>query len=208
VADNTTLAAATGGDVIRDKDRATVKTQIVGLDLNIGGAGEVLDTAAALADALANPTTALRAALLLGYNGATWDRLRSTLTGVLRTVDDELRATTLWVTATGTSGAAVTLTLPAAGAGLFHYVTAIDIQLYATAARTGAATPVTVTTTNLPGSPAWHFPTAQAIGAIDRYDVPLASPIKSSAANTATTIVCPVATSGLWRVNVGYYTGT
>jgi hypothetical protein len=43
VADNTTLNPATGGDVVRDKDRSGVKTPIVGLDLNPAGA-EVLGT--------------------------------------------------------------------------------------------------------------------------------------------------------------------
>ena len=37
MADNTTLAAGAGGDTVRDKDRSGVKTQIVGLDINIAG---------------------------------------------------------------------------------------------------------------------------------------------------------------------------
>jgi hypothetical protein len=37
MADNTTLNSMTGGDVVRDKDRAGVKTQIVALDLNPAG---------------------------------------------------------------------------------------------------------------------------------------------------------------------------
>ena len=115
--------------------------------------------------------------------------------------------TTLWVSATAASGVAATASLPAV-AGQFHYITAIDIQLYATAARVGAAAPVTVTTTNLPGAAAWPFPTAQAIGALDRYDVPLLTALKSSVANTITTIAAPIATTGIWRINVGYYTGT
>ena len=144
------------------------------------------------------------------FNGATWDRARgSTATGLLTEVSriNELRSTTLWVTATAASAAAATASLPAAGAGLFHYITAIDMQLYATGARTGAAAPVIVTSTNLPGSPAWNFPTAGAIGAIDRYDVLLLTPLKSSVANTISTIAAPIATAGLWRLNVGYFTG-
>lgn len=43
MADNTQLNTGTGGDTIRDKDRAGVKTQIVGLDLNPAGS-EVLGT--------------------------------------------------------------------------------------------------------------------------------------------------------------------
>jgi hypothetical protein len=42
VADNTTIYPASGGDVIRDKDRAGIKTQIVGLDLNPAGGSESL----------------------------------------------------------------------------------------------------------------------------------------------------------------------
>jgi len=44
VADNTQLNGGAGGDIVRDKDRAGVKTQIVGLDLDIGGASEKLMT--------------------------------------------------------------------------------------------------------------------------------------------------------------------
>jgi hypothetical protein len=122
-------------------------------------------------------------------------------------VVNDQRSTSLWVTATAATGVAATASLPAPGVGLFHYITSIDIQLYATAARTGSATPVIVTSTNLPGTPAWNFPTAQAIGAIDRYDIPMTTPLRSSVANTITTIAAPIATTGLWRINVGYFTG-
>lgn len=117
--------------------------------------------------------------------------------------------TALWVTGTAATGVALTVTLPAGGAGLFHVITFLEITVYATAARTGGATPIVVTTTNLPGSPAFTFGTAQAIGATDRQLVqPGPNGIKSSAANTATTIVAPVATTGIWRINVGYYLST
>jgi hypothetical protein len=42
LSDNSTLDPGTGGDSIRDKDRAGVKTQIVGLDLGIGTGTESL----------------------------------------------------------------------------------------------------------------------------------------------------------------------
>ena len=146
----------------------------------------------------------------MGWNGTNFDMLRSTIANGLAvdvTRMAELRATTQWVSATGVSGAAVTASLPAAGAGQFHYITTLIISLYAAAARTGAATPSTVTTTNLPGSPAFSFPTAQAIGAIDRRDIPFTTPVKSAVANTATTVVAAAATGGIWRINVGYFTG-
>lgn len=115
------------------------------------------------------------------------------------------RPADLQVTSVGASGAAVTLTLPAPGANLFHHIARVSLTLYNVAARTGGATPVTVTSTNLPGSPAWTFPSAGAIGTVDRvlefWDIPL----KSSAANTASTIVCPATTSVIWRVSAAYY---
>lgn len=109
------------------------------------------------------------------------------------------------VSVTGLSGAAVTATLPAPPAGMFHYITGIDIELYAAVARLGAANPIIVTTTNFPGGIAWNFPTAGAVGTIDRYEMPISAPIKMVAA-TATTIVCPAALNGIWRTNVTYYT--
>jgi hypothetical protein len=68
----------------------------------------------------------------------------------------------LAVTATGAANAAVTLTIPAAGSGLFHYIDRIEIYRVATLALAGTAA-LTVTTTNLPGSlwkrdgGWWHF---------------------------------------------------
>lgn len=111
----------------------------------------------------------------------------------------------LAATQTGASGAAVTLTLAAVG-GQFHYITHIRIQLYAAAARTGGAAPVVVTSTNLPGSLAYTFETAQAIGtSVERVTELSGNPLKSSAAGVATTIVCPVASGGIWRVTAHYY---
>lgn len=114
----------------------------------------------------------------------------------------------LAVTVTALTGVAATLTIPAAAAGLFHYISLIEIQLYATAARTGGATPILVTTTNLPGSPVWDFDTAQAIGTTIRQSTAPANAIKSSVAATATTIVAPIATTGIWRITAYYYTAS
>jgi len=109
-------------------------------------------------------------------------------------------------TAVGASGAAVTLTLGAPGAGLRHYITYLSINRFAAAVLTAAATPVTVTTTNLPGTLAFSFPAdAATLGTIDRWREDFAYPIVASAQNTATTIVCPATTSVIWRVTAGYY---
>jgi hypothetical protein len=119
---------------------------------------------------------------------------------------NELRAATTSVTATGAAAAAVTLTLPAPGAGLFHYITSYEIRLYSTAARTGVATPIVVTTTNIAGSPAFTFDTVGAIGTTIAQTSLFPTPTKTSVANTATTIVAPAVTGGLWRITVYYFT--
>ena len=113
----------------------------------------------------------------------------------------------LAVTATGAAGAAVTATLPAISSQ-FHYITLFQIIRYAIAAITGTATPVIVTTTNLPGSLAFTFDTAGAIGtSLNQIFMP-GAPLKSSVVNTATTIVCPATTSVIWRINAFYYGNT
>lgn len=109
----------------------------------------------------------------------------------------------LAVTATGASGAAVTATLPAV-AGAYHYLSRIEVTQYAAAATSGSATPVTVTTTNLPGSPALTFPTALAIGTQTQQVWEPVALLRAAAAGTATTIVCPATTGIIWRVNVIY----
>lgn len=108
--------------------------------------------------------------------------------------------------AIGTTAAALTITLPLVS-GQFHYITSIDIVRVSTAAVTGTAV-LGITSTNLPGTLAWSTGNAIAIGALV-VDVRLAfpSPIKSSVAATATTIVMPVPGTGVqWRANVTYYT--
>lgn len=124
-------------------------------------------------------------------------------------LDDSLQGlvTPLIVTAVGASSAAVTLTLPAPGAGLRQYVTYVRLARFATAALTAAATPVTVTTSNLPGTLAFSVEAdAAAQGTIARpLEQDFAYPIPASAQNTAVTIVCPTTTGVIWRVTAGYY---
>ena len=118
------------------------------------------------------------------------------------------QASTLAVTATGAASAAVTLTLPAPAAGLFHYIVSLTVQRYASTALTGAAAPVVVTTTNLPGALAFSVDTAGAVGTSTVQTLALASdPLRSTAAATATTVVAPVVTGGIWRLTAIYYTG-
>lgn len=113
-------------------------------------------------------------------------------------------AANLAVTATGTAGSAVTLTLPSV-ASQFHCITVIEIVCYTVLARVGTGTPVLVTSTNLPGNLVWDFQSVGAIGASERQFSSFVAPLKSSVNGTATTIVCPATTSVIWRINVAYY---
>lgn len=109
-------------------------------------------------------------------------------------------------TNTGAAAAAVTLTLAAPGAGLRHYLTYLSVNRFATALLTAAATPVLVTTTNIPGSLVLSFPAeAAAQGTLFPWREDFAFPVATSAQNTATTIVCPATTAVIWRVTAGYY---
>lgn len=115
---------------------------------------------------------------------------------------------TLHITATAAANAIATATLPVPGAGLFHYITNIHCTRNATAALAGTATLI-ITSTNLPGTPAWSNGNAMVAGGsqLDLNYSPT-TPLKSSVANTATTIVMPAAGAAvLNRVNVSYYVG-
>jgi len=115
---------------------------------------------------------------------------------------------TLHVTATAAANTAATATLPAAGVGLFHYITSIQIARNATAALAGTAT-IIHTSTNLPGTPAWSVGNAMAAGGTQT-DVVYepTTPLKSLVANTATTVVAAAGgLAVLGRVNVSYYVG-
>lgn len=116
---------------------------------------------------------------------------------------------TLVVTATAAANTGVTATLPSPATGMYHYITGIEITRNATAALAGTATLV-ITTTNIPRSLAWSVGNAMAAGGT-QIDVSrdFSVPLKSTAPNTATTIVCPVPGAAvLWRVNVFYYVGS
>jgi hypothetical protein len=115
---------------------------------------------------------------------------------------------TFHVTATA-ANAVATATLPAAGVGLFHYVTDINLVRATTTAVVGTAL-LTHTSTNLPGTPNWTAGNAIAIGqSIIDLDYSPTTPLKSSVANTATTIVMPAGGAGVQnRVNVSYYVGS
>lgn len=118
------------------------------------------------------------------------------------------KAATLMQSVTAAAGAAATATLPAV-AGLRHYIDFIEVTRIATAALTASATPVVVTTTNLPNAPALTFGSdAGGIG-IDvtkKLDFG-ASGLAATALGTASTIVAPAYAGVIWRINVAYRLG-
>lgn len=119
-----------------------------------------------------------------------------------------LAPATTSVTATGTTGAAVTLTIPSAGAGLFNYLCLVEIGLYVATSYTGAATPVAVTTTGITNTPTFSIagPTTTNVGQLlDRIIWAPYVPLKGSAAATAMTFVAPIVTNAIWRLNAHYY---
>lgn len=142
------------------------------------------------------------------YTSGTIDvALRGTV-AALRPSLERPYPTTLWVTATAAANTAATATLPAAAAGLYHYITHIDITRNATAALAGSAT-IIHTTTNLPGSPAWSVGNNMVAGGTEKdVNIDFALPLKSSVAATNTTVVCAAGGAAvLGRVNVGYFVG-
>lgn len=116
------------------------------------------------------------------------------------------QTTPFLVTAVGTAGAALTLTLPAPPGGLRHYLSFLQVNRFAAALLTAAATPVTVTTTNLPGSLAYSFEAdAAAQGTMVRQREDFQFPLSATTQATATTIVCPATTGVIWRATAGYF---
>lgn len=135
------------------------------------------------------------AATLLATNGSLDDALDRMLT-------------TSIVTNTGAAGAAVTLTLPAPGAGLRQYITYLSINRVngTAAALTAAAGPINVTTTNVPGTLVISMANdALPAGGKEPWREDFAFPVTSLALNTASTFVAPVATGVIWRLTAGYY---
>lgn len=118
------------------------------------------------------------------------------------------KAGTLTVTGTAAVSTAVTVTLPAVPS-LRHYIDRISVVRSATAALTASATPVLVTTTNITGLPIFTFGSDAGGVGIDREQVMDfgGAGAAAIALGTATTVVCPVYTGVIWRVNVTYRLG-
>lgn len=118
------------------------------------------------------------------------------------------KASTHAVSISGAVGAAVTATLPAI-AGLRHYIDQIVVTRVATAALTPSATPVLVTTTNLPGNIAMTFG-ADAGGTGVEKSQALdfgSSGLSATALGSSSSVVAPAYPGVIWRINVIYRLG-
>lgn len=119
----------------------------------------------------------------------------------------EMRAATLVQSTTAAVNTALTSTLPAAGAGLFHYITSIRVEKLYSVIGVAAGAGVIITTTNLNGLAFTTEQLASAAGTVARVvDTAFATPLKSAVANTATTIVAPQQLQTIWRITVTYFT--
>lgn len=119
----------------------------------------------------------------------------------------EARAATLHVTATAAVNTAITATLPAPAAGLFHYITSVELVKLYSVLGVAAGAGVIITSTNLP---AGTWTTEQAAGAIGTAPKVIAynptTPLRSAVAATATTFVAPAQLQTIWRWNISYFT--
>jgi hypothetical protein len=112
----------------------------------------------------------------------------------------------LSATVTAAAGAAATLTLNSPGAGLRQYVGSIRIERHAAALLTAGATPVLVTSANLPGTPTFSIPVeAAAQGSIYEKIIDLNRAIAATAQSTNVTISAPATTNVIWRLTAYYY---
>ena len=141
------------------------------------------------------------------YNGVSWDRARgNSANGALMQMPPAIPVTVL-----SAANAIATLTLPAPGAGLFHYITRIRITMHNTSATAvaGSASALAFTSTNIPGALAWTEGNALAAGTSKTVvDEALENAIKASAANAASTIAAPACGAGVQtRITAYYYTG-
>lgn len=115
------------------------------------------------------------------------------------------RPVDLILSVAATAGVGLTATLPAV-TGQYHYIGLIYVSKIATANITGTATPINVTSTNLASSFSLKFGTAQLIGELVEQQFVFPHPVKSTAVNTATTLVCPATANIIWKIQIVYYT--
>jgi hypothetical protein len=112
------------------------------------------------------------------------------------------------LTATAAVSTAVTLTIPAPGAGLRQYVTGLSIERFATALLTAAAAPIIITSTGLVGTPSWNTPLeAAAQGTMFTRDIQFPTSIPNAAQNATAVITYPIVTGAICRLTAYWRIG-
>jgi hypothetical protein len=112
------------------------------------------------------------------------------------------------VTSVGIASAALTLTIPAPGAGLRNKLTYLSINRFAAVALVASGAPITVTSSGFPGSLAFTLEQdALPLGAVSRLREDVAFPIPATAQNTAMTIAIPAIPNVILRATAGYKLG-
>lgn len=130
------------------------------------------------------------------------------LMGSTALLDNTLQSmvTTDILSATSAVGVATTLTIPAPGVGLRQYLTYLRASRFATAVMTAGAAPVLVTSTNLPGTPAFAMPaTAAPQGDLATYQEAFSYPLAAAAQNTAVVFTFPATPLAIPRITAGWY---
>jgi hypothetical protein len=153
-----------------------------------------------------NGLAAVRVRMSAYTSGTANVSVRTSLADALIQVEE--LPSVLGLTVTAVISTAATLTIPAPGAGLFQIVDYIEVVHFAGAVGTAAATPVLVTTTNIPGNPILSCRADAFLqGTREVHRIGGSVPFKATTANTAITVVMPLTTGVIWRANAVYRIG-
>jgi hypothetical protein len=112
------------------------------------------------------------------------------------------------LSAAGAVNAGGTLTLTGV-AGMFHYLTSLNLTFAGNGTVVAAGAAITITSTNLPNTPSWCVPSNNTpAGSTYQINQIWPAPLRSSVAGTNTTIVIPApGAQTIARGHVSYYLG-
>jgi hypothetical protein len=100
--------------------------------------------------------------------------------------------------------ASPTANVGAYSSGYYNYLTYVHLEMYASSALTGGATPTFCTFSNWPGSPKLMMPSALAVGVNYIVDLPMPSPASATAASQVM-LSCPATANVIWNGFIQYY---
>lgn len=111
------------------------------------------------------------------------------------------------VTATAAINTQAVLTLPAPAAGLSIHITDLEIVKLYSLLGVASGAGVIITSTNLPGGPAWTTEQAAATQgtAVRVVKLTPTTPLKAAAPAVAVTVTAPAQLETIWRINATYF---